>query len=81
MSTHRLAPEEKSRVSPISTMSPWKFDDLSASGSKREAGSPRHSGSGFNNYGESPLVGKYTLSAHRDIEEVRPNSLLKLEKV
>ena len=86
MSTKRLEPEQKSVVSPISTMSPWKFDNISgASGSKREDRSPANSGYGLNHFtyqADTPMVSKFTASAHKEKQDPSsPTSILKVEKI
>ena len=87
MSTQRLAPVEKSIMSPTSIMSPWKFDDLSASGSRKDLGSPgSRRASKINNnfrFAESPsLDEKYRFTPHKEKEESeRRKSVIKLEKM
>ena len=71
-------------MSPITAMSPWKFEELSASGSKGEIGSPRASVVQTNlNIADSPLVGgKYGLSALRVREEsTNLENVIKCERV
>ena len=68
-------------MSPITAMSPWKFEELSASGSKGEIGSPRVQTN--MNIGDSPLVGgKYGLSALKMREEsAKLGNVIKCERV
>ena len=88
MSTQRLAPVDKSIMSPVSIMSPWKFDDLSASGSRKDLGSPgsRRASTKVNNnfrFAESPsLDDKHGFTPHKEKEESeRRKSVIKLEKM